>query len=231
MLKRTTGKKTWMHHARTLPPSARMMGLYLLGSRGSGKSRFSGRVLAFHDFRAGVPQVIIDPLGGTIDNFLDKVFRFLQHVPPEHHSTYWQRIRYIDMSGKHGMITPWPLYYRLGTERSLREIAEWYLQVILKSNPSLLNAQVQGWPPLHKIGVYTGMALASLNLQITRAADLLRHPEQYLARLTAAQDRYPELKPVIAFFKDEYIPMRPADRARLTNPFMDKIFPFTGLDP
>jgi hypothetical protein len=103
--------------------------------------------------------------------------------------------------------------------------------VILKSNPSLLNAQVLGWPPLHKIGVYVGMALAALNLQITSAESLLRHPEQYLSRLTAAQDRYPELTPVIAFFKDEYLPMRPVDRSRLTNPFMDKIFPFTGLDP
>jgi hypothetical protein len=144
MLTQTTSKKTWLYTARMLPPSARMMGLYILGSRGSGKSRLSGRVLAFHDFRAGVPQVIIDPLGGTIDNFLDKVFRFLQHVRPEHHCAYWQRIRYIDMSGKEGTITPWPLYYRLGTERSLREVAERYLQVILKSNPSLLNAQVLG---------------------------------------------------------------------------------------
>jgi hypothetical protein len=99
--------------------------------------------------------------------------------------------------------------------------------VILKSNPSLLNAQVQGWPPLHKIGVYTGMALASLNLQITNAESLLRHPEQYLAPLTHAQERYPELASVIAFFKDEYIPMRDADRARLSNPFLDKIFPFS----
>jgi hypothetical protein len=133
-------------------------------------------------------------------------------------------------AGKDGELTPWPLYYTLGNERSLREVAERYLQVILKSNPSLLNAQVQGWPPLHKIGVYTGMALASLNLQITSAERLLRHPEQFLAPLTHAQERYPELAPVITFFKDEYMPMREADRARLTNPFMDKIFPFT-LDP
>jgi hypothetical protein len=223
-------KAAWLHYARTLPASARVMGLYILASRGSGKSRLAGRVLAWQDFRAGIPQVIIDPLGGTIDNFLDKVFRFLQHVPISEHSKYWQRIHYVDMSGRDGMITPWPLYYKLGSERSLREVAERYLQVILKSNPALLNAQVQGWPPLHRIGVFTGMALASLNLQITSAEDLLRHPEQYLSRLTDAQEQYPELAPVIAFFRDEYIPMREGDRARLTNPFMDKIFQF-ALDP
>jgi hypothetical protein len=212
--------------------SARAMGIYILGARGSGKSRLSGRVIAWQDYRAEIPLVIIDPLGGTIDNFLDKLFRFLQYVHPSRHSKYWSRVRYVDMSGKsnEGEITPWPLYYKLGTERSLREVAERYLQVILKSNPGLLNAQIQGWPPLHKIGVYTGMALAGLNLQITSAEHLLRHPDQYLSRLILAQDQYPELAPVIAFFRDEYMPMREADRARLTTPFTDKIFHFT-LDP
>jgi hypothetical protein len=74
------------------------------------------------------------------------------------------------------------------------------------------------------------MALSSLNLQITSAESLLRHPEEYLSRLTHAQDRYPELAPVIAFFRDEYLPMREIDRTRLTNPFFDKVFTFT-LDP
>jgi hypothetical protein len=206
------------------------MGIYILGSRGSGKSRLSGRVIAWQDYRAEIPLVVIDPLGGTIDNFLDKLFRFLQYVHSAKHSQYWSRVRYVDMSGKDGVITPFPLYYKLGNERSLREVAERYLQVILKSNPSLLNAQVQGWPPLHHIGVHTGMVLAALGCQITEAADLLRHPEQWLDRFTQAEHRYPEVGPAVDFFRDEYIPMREADRRRLSNPFMDKIFPFS-LDP
>jgi hypothetical protein len=109
------------------------------------------------------------------------------------------------MSGKDGVITPFPLYYKLGNERSLREVAERYLQVILKSNPSLLNTQVQGWPPLHHIGVHTGMVLADLGCQITETADLLRHPEQWLDRFTQAEQRYPEVGPAVDFFKDEYI--------------------------
>jgi hypothetical protein len=115
-------------------------------------------------------------------------------------------------------------------ERSLREVAERYLQVILKSNPSLLNAQVQDWPPLHHIGVQTGMILSALGCQITEAADLLRHPEQWQSRFAEAEHRYREVAPAVAFFRDEFIPMREADRRRLINPFMDKIFPFT-LDP
>jgi hypothetical protein len=214
----------------TLPLSARAMGIYILGARGSGKSRLSGRVIAWQDYRAEIPLVVIDPLGGTIDNFLDKLFRFLQYVHPSKHSQYWSRVRYVDMSGRDGVITPFPLYYKLGNERSLREVAERYLQVILKSNPSLLNAQVQGWPPLHNIGVQTGVILAALGYQITEAADLLRNPEQWQSRFTQAEQRYPEVAPAVAFFRDEFIPMREQERRRLTNPFMDKIFPFT-LDP
>src|ERR671915_2060955 len=210
--------------------SARAMGIYILGSRGSGKSRLSARVIAWQDYRAEIPLVIIDPLGGTIDNFLDKLSRFLQYVHPAKHSQYWSRVRYVDMSGKDGVITPFPLYYTLGNERSLREVAERYLQVILKSNPSLLNAQVQGWPPLHNIGVQTGMILFALGCQITEAADLLRNPEKWERRFIEAEKRYPEVGPAVSFFKDEYIPMREADRRRLSNPFMDKIFPFS-LDP
>src|SRR5688500_20278280 len=112
---------------QTLPHSARAMGIYILGARGSGKSRLSGRVIAWQDYRAEIPLVIIDPLGGTIDNFLDKLSRFLQYVHPAKHSWYWSRVRYVDMSGKTGDITPWPLYYKTGSQLPLRQVTERYL--------------------------------------------------------------------------------------------------------
>jgi hypothetical protein len=211
---------------RSLSRSSRSMGIYVLAGRGKGKSRLLGRKIAMQDYLAGIPQVIFDPVGGTIDNFLDSVTRFLQHVPVSLHSRFWDRIVYCDMSGKGGFVVPFPLYYRLGTERSLLEIAERYLQVIIKSNPDLFHAQVLGWPPLHRVGVYCGMALAALGFQITEAGRLLAQPEVFLPRLIHAQTRHPELAEVIAFFRDEYIPMREADRARLTTPFRDKIFTF-----
>jgi hypothetical protein len=226
MIQPTNGKGTWLHTARTLPASARVMGLYLLAGRGTGKSRLLGRKIAFGDFLAGIPQVIFDPVGATIDNFLDKVMWFLYDYPQLEPDPIWDRIIYVDMSGKGGVVVPFPLYYRIGTERSLLEIAERYLQVIIKSNPDLFHAQVLGWPPLHRIGVYCGMALAALGFQITEAERLLAQPEVFLPRLIHAQSRHPELAEVIAFFRDEYIPMREADRARLTTPFRDKIFTF-----
>jgi hypothetical protein len=211
---------------RSLSRSSRSMGIYVLAGRGTGKSRMLGRKIAMQDFLAGIPQVIFDPVGGTIDNFLDKMTWFLQTIPAADRSLFWDRIIYVDMSGKDGSIVPFPLYYRLGTERSLLEIAERYLQTIIKSNPDLFHAQVLGWPPLHRIGVYCGMALAASGFQITEAQRLLAQPEQFLPRLIHAQTRHPELAEVITFFRDEYIPMREGDRARLTTPFRDKIFTF-----
>jgi hypothetical protein len=215
---------------RTITRSARSMGMYLLAGRGTGKSRMLGRQIAIQDYLAGVPQVIFDPVGGTIDNFFDEVIRFLQHIPPSLHSRFWDRIVYVDMSGKDGVVVPFPLYYRLGTEHSLLEIAERYLQTIIKSNPDLFHAQVLGWPPLHRIGVYTGMVLASLGYQITEAEHLLHHPEQWENRFNQALHTSPEVAPAVDFFRTDYIPMREQDRARLTTPFLDKIFTFR-LDP
>jgi hypothetical protein len=215
---------------RSLSRSSRSMGIYLRAGRGTGKSRLLGRKIAMQDYLAGIPQVIFDPVGATIDNFLDKVTRFLAPLPRVDRDLFWDRIVYVDMSGKEGSITPFPLYYRMGTERSLLEIAERYLQTIIKSNPALFQAQVLGWPPLHRIGVYTGLILSALGYQITEAEDLLRHPEQWVNRFTEAEHRYPEVHPAVAFFRDEYIPMRQTERSRLTTPFLDKIFTFP-LDP
>jgi hypothetical protein len=202
------------------------MGILLLAGRGTGKSRLLGRKIAMQDFLAGFPQVICDPVGATIDNFLDTVTWFLYDHPQLKRDPIWERIIYVDMSGKDGVVVPFPLYYRTGNERSLLETAERYLQTIIKSNPDLFHAQVLGWPPLHRLGVFCGMALAGMGYQITEAQRLLAQPEAFLPRLIHAQTRHPELAEVAAFFRDEYIPMREADRSRLTTPFLDKIFTF-----
>jgi hypothetical protein len=225
-LARSSQKVLKQPERRSLSRSSRSMGIYLLAGRGTGKSRLLGRKIAMQDFLAGFPQVIFDPIGATIDNFLDKVMWFLYDFPELAPDPIWNRIIYVDMSGKDGVVVPFPLYYKLGTERSLLEIAERYLQTIIKSNPDLFHAQVLGWPPLHRIGVFCGMALSALGFQITEAQRLLAQPEQFLPPLIHAQTRHPELAEVIAFFRDEYIPMREGDRARLTTPFRDKIFTF-----
>jgi hypothetical protein len=210
-------------------PAALSRGILCCGAPGVGKSRFLGRRLAIKVFAAEIGQIIIDPTGGTIDNFLDKVVELSTYLPRCEAAKLFARIVYCDMSGRDGFVVPWPFYYRLGHERSLWEISERFVQVIRKSDPALLTRPIMGWPPLHKIGVYTGMVLAALGYQITEAESLLFHPEQWHDRLQQAENRYPTVKRAVAFFRDEYIPMRKAERERLTNPFLEKIFPI-GLD-
>jgi hypothetical protein len=227
MIQSTIGTGTWMELARTLPAEARIMGLYLLGASRTGKSRMLGRVIAWQDFMDEIGQVIFDPRGVTISNFLDKVVRFLQYVPFDQHDKYWRRIKLVDVSCKEGFVTGLPLYYRLTPEETLAETSERFLQLTLRSNPHLADAQYFGWPPFHRFGLNAGIICASLGLQVTDIESLISHPEQWLSRFAEAEARYPEAKPACDFFRTEYLPMRQANRERLTNSFRDKIVQFT----
>src|SRR5918997_4814553 len=220
-------KETWLQAARTLPAEARVMGLYVLGASRTGKSRLLGRVISWQDFMNEIAQVIFDPRGVTISNFLDKLLRFLQYVPEDQHAKWWRRIKYVDVSGKNGHIPGLPLYYRLTPEETLAEISERYLQLTLRSNPHMADAQYFGWPPFHRFGLNAGIICASLGLQVTDIESLIDYPEQWLPRFAEAEAKYPEAAPACDFFRNEYLPMRPANRERLTNSFRDKMVQFT----
>jgi hypothetical protein len=209
--------------------SALYNGCYILGAKGSGKSTVTADI-AFYRFLNGTPQIIIDPLGvGTIDAFLWRVWRFLRDLPPDiprsYHDRFWERITYVNVASAE-RIVPFPLIYKTGSERSLLEIAERYLNVILLTSPWLQHAQVQGWPPLHYIGSQTAIVLAALDYPLTLALHLLRHPEEWRGRFAEAVRRYPEAAPAVAFSLEEYIPAGQANRRRLLNPYFDKVFVF-----
>jgi hypothetical protein len=212
----------------SLSPSARLMALYLLAASRTGKSRSLGRGLVWSDFHYEIPSIVIDPTGiGTIDNFLDKLITRLQYVPKSQDKRFLRRIKYVNMASP-DYIVPFPLLYQTGHERSLLHIAERYLNVIRLSYPQLLEAQVQGFPPLHYIGVHTHILLSALGLPITQAENLLRHPEEWQRNGTFAEAirRNPQAAPSVVFFQEEYIPARPAERRRLLNPYFEKIFTF-----
>src|SRR5260221_24137 len=86
------------HRLAWVSDSARFNGIHVMGGPGSGKSRLNGRGVAFIDFLRGVPVVIFDPTGGTIDNFLDRLLR----LPASYQEQLWQRVIYVDMSGDLG---------------------------------------------------------------------------------------------------------------------------------
>jgi hypothetical protein len=83
---------------------ARRNGIHILGGPGSGKSRALGRIVTWFDFVRGSPQIVLDPTGGTIDNFLDRMLL----LPPEMQKALWPRIRYLDL-GASDDVVPMPL--------------------------------------------------------------------------------------------------------------------------
>ena len=176
--------------------SARQLGNHIAASRGSGKSRLMGRIIAFLDFIRQVPSVIIDPHGGTIDNFLDRMMR----LPRLYQEMLWDRVIYVDMSGHWGYVVPFPFYYQLGNE-SWFENSQRYLDVVYKLDTHLQSASIQGWNPLWLTGTVAGMVLSALNLQLTELKDLLTRPLAWNEQLYKVQKEYPELSYAVGYLR------------------------------
>jgi hypothetical protein len=208
-----------------LPDHSRNMGIHLLAGRGSGKSRLMGRVIGWQDFIRGVPLIILDPAGPTIDNLLDKLTR----LPATTQTQLWPRIVYVDMSGQGERIVPFPLLYRLGNESSFA-VSQRYLDTVRSVDPYLVTASVQGWNALWRIGTYAGMILSALGFQLTEAEDLLRNPEAWEPRFSHALALHPDLMPAVAFFTTEYLSMSKRDRDAFVSSYLTKITLFS-LDP
>ena len=209
-----------------LPDRARNMGIHLMAGRGSGKSRLMGRVIGWQDFVRGVPLVVFDPMGATIDALLDKIARL---SPSDQRALRVpSRLRYVDMAGG-GRVVPFPLYYRLGDE-SLYEIARRFPDVVRKVDPQLERAPILGLNALVEIATKAGMVLAALGYQITEADDLLAHPELWEARLRRVVADYPEAAPAARFFLNDYPSWGAGERSRQTGAFSAKVELF-GLDP
>ena len=217
-----------------LADEARTMGIHIQAGKGSGKSRLMGRGIALHDFIQGVPQVVFDPNGATIDNFLDALARLVARLPGDHQLSadeqrrLWQRVRYVDMSGKGGYVVPFPLYYRLGQE-SLNDIASRYLEATLRLDPELKEAPILGWNALAKLGSRTGMVLAALDCQITEAYGLLNQPKTWKERLQHMASATPDrgLRMAAEFFVREYLEWQPQERERAKSALETKLDMFT----
>lgn len=201
------------------------MGIHLLAGKGSGKSRLMGRCIAWGDFSRGIPVVILDPVGSTIDNFLDKLTR----LPKEYQERLWKRVLYVDMNGSTGRVVTMPLYYHLGTE-SLYSISQRYLDVVRRVDPALQSASVEGFNALWRIGTYAGMVLAALGCQITEAEHLLRAPQAWLPRIREAAQTRPDMNEAAAFFTEQYIQWKEEKQVSRTDAFRTKTALLT-IDP
>jgi hypothetical protein len=203
----------------SLPDSHRDRGLHVVAGSGSGKSLTLGH-LAFFDFLRGVPQILFDPAGQMIDAFLLRIAQFSRPIRKE----LWPKITYVDMSGRSGSITAWPLLFELSGD-NLQDVADRFLQTCRAIDPHLESASIQGYNALYRIGAPTGMVLSSLGLQLDRALDLLSAPEDWDDQLAEAERRNPAAQSAVEFFRREYLPRSPADRLALTNSYRAKVEP------
>jgi hypothetical protein len=191
-----------------------------LGYKGSGKSRFLGRQIAFQDLWRGIPQVIIDPAGGTLQNLLDCVMR----APPPHRRALLARLRYFDMSGKlTGRVCPLPLYYRFGSE-TWNDLSSRYIRAILTLDPDLTSASIMGANAILRVGGRTGMVLAALGAQISEAGLLLDKPQVLKPRLKQLRAEADDwgLRDALDFFVQDYMGWDSKKRSQETGSFRGK---------
>lgn len=210
------------------PDEVRNLGIFCMGYKGSGKSRFIGREVARQDLWRGIPQVVIDPVGGTIDNLLDCILR----ASPEERKIVLSRLRYFDCSGQGGRVCPLPLYYRLGNE-SWEDVANRYIDAILTLDPDLASASIQGANAIKRVGMPVGMVLAAAGLQITEAKLLLDQPKAFkplLTRLRAETDDW-GLRDACNFFLSEYMGWDPSKRMQEAGSFRGKFYALTQSNP
>lgn len=206
-----------------IPHTARAMGQRITGTRGSGKSRLLGRLIAWADVQANIPTVIIDPVGALSDNLLDVIAR-LPKDEQEQRKLH-KRIVYVDMAGTGltGHVCPFPLLYRLGDE-SLYDQAMRFVSVTIRTDPDLRRASIQGANALEKIGVHVGMILAALNYQLTEAEDLLNNPGAWESRIRQAlADDPEELTGAASYFLDIYPKLPERERQFQTSAYRQKL--------
>jgi hypothetical protein len=171
-----------------LPAAGRGMGIRWVGAKGTGKSRGLGRRLVLGDFDNRVPLVILDPVGKTIDNFLDCLVR----RPGDRQRADGARLRYLDMGGTTGFVAPWPIYHRRPTD-SLFAAADRPIEVWRRSDPALSGAPVQGLNAIANTGHMVGMILAGMGWRVTEAETLLRDPRAFEGHLLALGGQSAEL--------------------------------------
>lgn len=200
-----------------LADAGRAMGMWVLGSRGSGKSRIIGRVVIWHDFLREYPIIVLDPIGGTIQNVLDKIIRIEDKARQR---AAFQRVRYIDVAGTTTHVVPLPLLY---PAKSPYYAAQRFIEVVRRTDTDLSRNPQLGLNAIRDIGTDVGMVLYAMGWQLTEAEALLRDPPAYRARMHAALQQHPDIRPAVTRLLDVYPKQRPPEQQMLTGAYLRKL--------
>jgi hypothetical protein len=163
-------------------------GVFIAAPRGHGKSRLIGRMICRAMAREKIGCVVLDPLGGTIDNVLDSLNRLDE---PER-SEVFSRIRYMDMSGETGFVPRFPLLYRRSDE-SLYNAASRVVDLIGRIDPALHGASIQGFRRMAAILTPLCMVFLAYGLPIDAVFAFLDNPHSFDKHLKRLEN-HPEAR-------------------------------------
>ena len=238
--------RQWAQSAHTVPveavingfdwlpnrSSVRSLGLTILGARGSGKSFLTFKELAWGDLLAGIPQLILDPVGSS-DYLLDQLWRARTRLPK---AAWWKladKIVYLDFSGSQGRVPAWPLLSRQKGE-SHYQAAQRPIDLIAGLAPQLESAAVEGMSAIREVGSHTFVILSILGLQLSEAHVLLtrtRQCDREWGWFNEALRREPiEAAVSVQFFREQYMKWKPDTQDRRTKSLLNQL-QMIQLDP
>src|SRR4051794_674127 len=210
-----------------LPDTARGMGIFMGSTRGTGKSTLLGKHIAFSDFHRPtladcVPVVIIDPVGSTIDNFLDKIGQ--QDLKTR--EKLFERVRYVRISGLDARVTPWPIFSEIHQGERYSSRAQRLVDVIARCDPELRTRPMLGMNVLGPIAKAAGIVICALGLGITEMKSLVTDPKAWEDKLQLVEREYPD---AVAELRDLGA-MSDRDRDMKTSSLLAKLSAYFTLD-
>src|SRR3954453_3604411 len=175
------------------PDTARGMGIFMGSTRGTGKSTLLGKHIAFSDFHRPtlaecVPVVIIDPIGGTIENFLDKIAQ----KDLTTRKKLFERVRYVRIGGLDDRVIPWPIFSEVYQGERYSSRAQRLVDVIARCDPELRTRPMLGMNVLGPIAKAAGIVLCALGLGVTEMKSLVTDPKAWEDKLQLVEREYPD---------------------------------------
>jgi len=179
---------------------------------GWGKSRLLGRRICYQDACRGIGQVVIDVIGGTIDNLLDKTL----YLPRMDQLEVGERLRYCNMAGlpkkdkdrRDVCVTLWPVLTPRDPKEPLDTTAKRIIELIGKTDRNLSQASIQGMNRLEPLLTSIGIVLTALREPLSLVFDLLDNPNAWQGRLSQAAT-HPEAREAVTTLRTHFsLPQR-----------------------
>lgn len=218
-----------------IPADTRKTGIYFEGASGSGKTITAVRGVMAPNFKDRIPQFGFDPVGALIDDFLFTIFiqarqlRQTGAITADQEKLILKRIRYIDMSGRSGRVSKWPLFFKLPGD-SYSDVAARLIDIFGLLDPALHNAPIHGMNALVAIAKPVVIVLTALGFGVTEAQEMLTLPKQafmkqWEPRLRAlkAESSAREVHQAVDFLLNHYLHLSGFEKERLTASFLAKL--------